>query len=91
MKGKREAAGGEGRRKAALGREDEGGKDEHIQSNRKGFVSIKHTSTATGPVQLLLRKRSKLVLTWRQVSVGGCRVLTRTSHCGRARDVGFLS
>ena len=46
MKGKREAAGGEGRRKAALGREDEGGKDEQVQSNRKGFVSIKHTSTS---------------------------------------------
>lgn len=51
MKGKREAAGGKGRRKAALEREDEGGKDEHVLSKRKGFVSIKHISTATGLVQ----------------------------------------
>lgn len=61
MKGKREAAGGEGRSKDALGREDEGGKDEHVQNNRKGFVSIKHTSAATGLVQLLLSKRREFV------------------------------
>lgn len=91
MKGKREAAGGEGSRKAALGREDEGGKDEHVQSNRKGFVSIKHTSVAMGPVQLLLSKRRKLVSGWRQVGVGGCRLLVWASHGGQARDVGLLS
>lgn len=83
MKGKREAAGGEGRRKAALGREDEGRKDKHVQTNRKGFVSMKRTSTAMGPVQLLLGKRRELVSGWRGVSVGGCRVLVRGSRGGR--------
>jgi len=91
MKGKREAAGGEGRRKAALGREDEGGKDEHVQSNRKGSVNIKHTSTAMGPAQLLPSKRRKLVSGWGGVSAGGCCMLMRTSHGGWARDGGFPS
>lgn len=91
MKRKREAAGGEGRRKSPLGREDEGGKDEHVQSNRKRFVSIKHTRMAMGPVQLLLSQGCKLLSGWRQVSAGGCRVLVLMSYCRRVRDVGFLS
>lgn len=90
MKGKREAAGGEGRRKAPLGREGEGGKDEHVQSNRKRFASIKHTRTAMGPVQLLLSQGYKLLSGWRQVSTGGCCVLVLMSHCRRVRDVSEL-
>lgn len=43
MEGKREAAGGEGRRKAAQGREDEGGKHKNLRTTPEGFVSIKHT------------------------------------------------
>lgn len=40
MKGKGEAAGGEGRRGAALGGEDEGGRDEHVQSHGRGSATL---------------------------------------------------
>lgn len=40
MKGKGEAAGGEGRRGTALGGEDEGGRDEHVQSHGRGSATL---------------------------------------------------
>lgn len=75
MEGKREAAGGEGRRKAAQGREDEGGKYKKLQSNSKRVC--KYGKGLIHAKQLPLGKRHKVVWGWRQVSAGGWHVPLR--------------